>query len=248
MRSHTYFIADLHLGARYIADPRAHERCISDWLLSIASEARTLYMLGDVLDYWYEYREVVPRGFVRFFGALATLADQGVEIVWLKGNHDIWLFDYLSGEIGLQVADGIIDTVIDGRRFVMEHGDGVGRQSRTFRFLRSMFRNRTCQRLYSAIHPRWTVAFAHRWSSHSRLTGREDTSTTLSDTDPLVVFAREYMRDNGPVDYFVFGHRHILVDRTIDGDTRLIVLGDGFRRFTYGDFDGRHFSLKSMNK
>ncbi len=246
MGSNTYFISDLHLGARYIADPRAHERRISDWLLSIADDARRLFMLGDVLDYWYEYREVVPRGFVRFFGALAALADRGVEIVWMKGNHDIWLFDYLSGEIGMKIADGIIDTVIDGHRFVMEHGDGVGHQSRTFRFLRAMFRNRTCQRLYSAIHPRWTVAFAHRWSSHSRLTGHEDTSTTLADTDPLVVFARDYMLTNGPVDYFVFGHRHIVVDRTIGDDTRLIVLGDGFRHFTYGEFDGREFRLKSM--
>ncbi len=98
-RTATYFISDLHLGAGYIPDRIAHERKIVEWLRAIAPTAKTLYLLGDILDYWYEYRTVVPRGYVRFFGALAELADQGTEIVWLKGNHDIWIFDYLPKEI-----------------------------------------------------------------------------------------------------------------------------------------------------
>lgn len=104
----TYFISDLHLGAGYIADPRAHEMKVVGFLRSIAPKASRLYLLGDILDYWWEYRDVVPRGFTRFFGALAELADAGVEIVWFKGNHDIWIFDYLPAEIGLTVHDGIM--------------------------------------------------------------------------------------------------------------------------------------------
>lgn len=246
-RKYTYFISDLHLGASYIPDRKEHERTIVKWLRDIGPTARTLYMLGDILDYWYEYRTVAPRGYVRFFGALAELADRGVEIVWLKGNHDVWIFDYLPSEIGLTVADGILDREIDGRRFVMEHGDGVGEPRRTYRLMRRLFRNKVAQCLYSAIHPRWTVGFAHRWSKHSRLTAKCATpSTELSENDPLVRFAETFTAENGHVDYFVFGHRHLLADHKLPGDSRLIVLGDGFRIMSYGLWDGENFSLRSI--
>ncbi|MBR5745314.1 MAG: metallophosphoesterase, partial [Muribaculaceae bacterium] len=115
-RSTTYFIADLHIGAKYITDPRDHERRVVDFLRSIKDDAKTLYLMGDVLDYWFEYKKVVPRGYIRFFGALAELADAGVEIIWFVGNHDIWLFDYLRDEIGLKVVDGVEIREIDGKR------------------------------------------------------------------------------------------------------------------------------------
>lgn len=245
-RTATYFISDLHLGAGYIPDRIAHERKIVEWLRAIAPTAKTLYLLGDILDYWYEYRTVVPRGYVRFFGALAELADQGTEIVWIKGNHDIWIFDYLPKEIGLTIADGILRREIDGRVFVMEHGDGIGEPRRLYRAMRRLFRNRIAQKLYSAIHPRWTVGFAHRWSRHSRLHSPMKQSTVLEDTDPMVRFADRYQKEHGHVDYFVFGHRHILVDRKTGNGSRLIVLGDGFRLMSYGVWDEDKFELKSM--
>lgn len=246
MRNNTYFISDLHLGAGYISDTHAHERMIVKWLRSIAPTARTIYMLGDVLDYWYEYRYVVPRGFTRFFGAIAELVDAGVEIVWLKGNHDIWIYDYLPAELGITVADGVIERTIDGKRFVMEHGDGVGEPRKLYQIMRRVFRNRFAQVLYSAIHPRWTVGLAHRWSRHSRIHGYSHTEgyTPLPDSDPLVEFARNYnAAHNQPADFFIFGHRHILVDRTIDHESRIIVLGDSFRHLTYGVWNGSEFSM-----
>lgn len=112
-----YFISDMHLGASYFPDRHAHERLVVSFLESIASDADELYMLGDVLDYWFEYRYVVPRGYVRFFGALARLADRGVKIHWFTGNHDIWLFDYLRDEIGIEVVDGYSVRDIFGKRF-----------------------------------------------------------------------------------------------------------------------------------
>lgn len=249
MRTDVYFISDLHLGAGYIAEPRAHERLIADWLLSIAPRAKALYLLGDVMDYWYEYRTVVPRGYVRFLGALARLADQGVEIVWMKGNHDVWIFDYLPSEIGLKVADGVVDTTIDGKRFVMEHGDGVGEPRRSYRLLRSLFRSRTAQRLYAAIHPRWTVGFAHRWSKHSRLNGRPaPADTVLKPDDPLVKFAESYTAANGHVDYFIFGHRHCKVDMNLADGSRLIVLGEAFSMMTYGLWNGRNFTIEKIGQ
>lgn len=245
MRNKTYFISDIHLGAAYIADHRAHEKAIAGWLKKIAPTAARLYLLGDILDYWFEYKEVVPRGYLRFFGALAELADSDVEVVWLKGNHDIWIFDYLPQELGIKVVDGFIDTVIDGKRFVMEHGDGVGESRPSYRRMRSIFRNRICQKLFSAIHPRWTVPFAHRWSSHSRSTGRA--AVDLPQNHRLVNFATDYEKANGHVDYFIFGHLHLVADREITPGTRLVVLGDAFCAMTCGCFDGKEFFIDKID-
>lgn len=156
-RDKIYFISDMHLGATYLGDPLEYERRVVRWLDSIADDAAELYMLGDVLDYWYEYRYVVPRGFTRFFGAVARLADSGVKVTWFIGNHDIWISDYIPRELGVKVVDGYEVVELGCKRFFLSHGDGLGRLPRGFRFIRSMFRNRTCQRLFSAIHPRWTA-------------------------------------------------------------------------------------------
>ena len=248
MRDKTYFISDLHLGAGYIADTYSHQRRIAAWLRSIAPTARRLFLLGDVIDYWYEYRDVVPRGFVRFLGALAELADSGVEITWLKGNHDIWIFDYLPSELGINVADGIITRDLDGKTFVMEHGDGVGEVRGGYRLMRRIFRNRVCQRLYSDIHPRWTVGFAHRWSTHSRATSSYISPSVLPDTDPLVVFANDYLRSGHHADYFIFGHRHTPAERRVgpDGCATLMVLGDAFSHFNYAVWDGNTLRMETI--
>ena len=117
------------------------------FLDSIKDDADVIYLLGDILDYWYEYRYVVPRGFVRFFGKLAELHDRGIRIVWFIGNHDIWIFDYLPSELGVEIVDGYLDEEIDGKHFLMTHGDGIGKLKPSFKLLRRLFRNRVCQRL-----------------------------------------------------------------------------------------------------
>lgn len=248
IRDTTYFISDCHLGASYIANPKEHERIVVDWLLSIEPKAKELYLLGDIIDYWFEYRHVVPRGYTRFFGALARLSDAGVKITWMRGNHDIWLFDYLANEIGLNVADGVIERTIDGKKFVMSHGDGVGRLPLTFRILRGMFRNPILQKLYAGIHPWWTVGFAHRWSAHNREHGHAENLKHLPPNDTYVEFANAYEKANGRVDYFIFGHRHIAIDQSEPNGTRIIILGDAFERYTFGQFDGKEFRLSTMKK
>lgn len=251
MRDKSYFVSDLHLGAPYIADPRAHEARIVRWLESITPSARHLFLLGDVMDYWYEYRTVAPRGHVRFLGALARLADSGCEVVWLKGNHDIWIFDYLPSEIGLTVVDGICRRTLDGKRFVMEHGDGVGSIDGGYRLMRHVFRSRFCQWLYGAIHPRWTIAFAHGWSGKSRKAAPVPSPELVArDMERLERFAAD--NNAGPAasraDYFVFGHLHLPAERTVEpSGARLIVLGDAYRSFSYGMWDGRDFRLLTMD-
>lgn len=242
----TYFLSDLHLGSTYDQMSAQREKRVADFLLSIADTAQEIYLVGDILDYWYEYRTVVPRGYIRFFGALATLADRGVKITWLIGNHDIWLFDYLRNEIGIDVVDGYLLKEIHGRRFFISHGDGLGKLPRGFRCIRAIFRNRFCQILYSAIHPRWTVAFAHRWSSHSRLSGNEEHVFDI-ENDHLAMFANDWQRNHAEekVDWFVFGHRHIVVDKPLQEGGKIMILGDWLSHFTYAVFDGEEMKILS---
>lgn len=241
-----YFISDLHLGTTYDPSSRQREKAVVQFLESIAGDAAELYMVGDILDYWYEYRTVVPRGYVRFFGALASLVDRGVKVTWFIGNHDIWLFDYVRDEIGVTIIDGVLIAELFNKRFFITHGDGVGRLPRGFRFIRSVFRNRVCQKLYAAIHPRWTIPFAHRWSSHSRSTAKPLPPFDIK-SDVLAVFARQWEVDHPDekIDYFVFGHRHLMVNEKLPGtDARVIILGDWLTHFSYGYFDGEKFELK----
>ena len=137
----TYFLSDFHLGARYFDSPLDNERRVVAFLDSIKDSAKEIYLLGDILDYWYEYRYVVPRGFTRFFGKIAELSDLGVKIYWFIGNHDIWIFDYLPSELGVTVVDGPMVKDISGKRFFLDHGDAVGKRKLSFRILRSVFRN-----------------------------------------------------------------------------------------------------------
>lgn len=242
MRHKTYFISDLHLGASYIADPKTHERRVVEFLHSIADDAKRLFLLGDILDYWWEYRTVVPRGFTRFFGALAQLADAGVEITWFKGNHDVWIFDYLPNEIGLTVHDGVLVTELEGKRFLMEHGDGVGKLPWTFRRLRALFRCRIAQKLYAAIHPRWTIGFAHGWSSHSRKTGGYIPKEGVGDS--LVEFAEVYNATHSEkIDYFIFGHQHIVMDKKLNDGAEILILGDWISKFSYAVWDEKDVKI-----
>ena len=238
----TYFISDLHLGATYQSDTRSRERMVVDFLHSIRGKAERLFLVGDILDYWYEYRTVVPRGYVRFFGALAELADAGTKITWFIGNHDIWLFDYLRDELGIEIVDGSLLTEIDGKCFYITHGDAIGTLRPGFKLIRGVFRNRFCQWLYAGIHPRWTVPFALRWSSHSRTTGCESTFDFA--TDPMVDFARRTLVEHPDVNYFVFGHRHVVANQPLADGCQFVILGDWLNNFTYGVFEGGNFVIE----
>lgn len=235
-----YFIADLHLGASYRADEKAIERKVVEFLDSIKADAGEIYLLGDILDYWFEYRHVVPRGYVRFFGKLAELADSGIKITWLIGNHDIWIFDYLPTELGIEVVDGILERDILGTKFCIQHGDAIG-GSRKFRMMRALFRNKTCQKLYSDIHPRWTVGFAYGCSRRSRM----KQSPEIPEDSKLIESIRKWsdtqISEGNPALYYVFGHLHRFYDETLKNGRRLIVMPAWPSKHEYGVFDGSQF-------
>lgn len=232
-----YFLSDLHLGAPYFPDSREAERRVVAFLDSIKEDAEAVYLLGDVLDYWYEYRYVVPRGFVRFFGKLAELTDSGVKVIWLIGNHDIWIFDYIPSELGVKVVDGSLTADIYGKKIYMAHGDGVGHLPVGFRFIRSVFRNKICQKLFAGIHPRWTVPFAYSWSHLSREEGEERGLPDERILEGLKKFVREYHSEHPDIDIFMFGHVHILCREEVEEGCEMIVLGEWLKTFSYAKMD-----------
>lgn len=239
----TYFISDAHLGARYLADPLAAEKRLVRFLREIAPDCHTLYLLGDMLDFWFEFATVVPRGYTRFFGQLAQMADAGIRIVWFTGNHDIWLFDYLRDELGIEVEHGSRVVEICGKRFFLAHGDRVGPQKAGFRFMSWLFRNKVCQRLFASVHPRWTVPLGYGCSSASRGVPRVDPFKSLKE-EPQAIFAERYLRDvDSSINFFVFGHRHVMVDEKLSPTCRLVILGDWILHYSYAVFDENGLKL-----
>ena len=245
-RSKIYFLSDLHLGARYFSDPKQAERDVVAFLTAISADAKEIYLLGDVLDYWYEYRYVVPRGFVRFFGKLAELSDMGIRIIWMKGNHDIWIFDYLPAELGIEIADGTIERDLMGKRFYLAHGDGVGHQPPVFRMMRKLFRNRFAQWLYSGIHPRWTIPFALRWSCGNRSQGA-DTSAANRGAEALQRYAAQHSANHPGTDFYIFGHVHIQSRRRTPSGAEAVTLGGWLGDRDYAVWDGQTLRLENFN-
>lgn len=241
-----YFLSDLHLGAPYFEDSKASERRVVDFLDSIKEEADAVFLLGDILDYWYEYRYVVPRGFVRFFGKLAELSDRGIRIVWYIGNHDIWIFDYLPDELGIEVIDGYSIENIDGHKFLMTHGDGIGKLPTSFKTLRKLFRSKFCQKLFSGIHPRWTVPFAYNWSRHSRKVEGPSDADAKRMMHNILDFSRDYLTKHPDIEYFIYGHLHLFEHISLTEKSSMIVLGEWIARCSYARWDGSVLTLHQL--
>lgn len=247
-----YFITDAHLGSRGVPDNRAQEQKLVRFLDSIKEEASAVYMLGDMFDFWYEYRMVVPRGFTRFLGKVSELTDHGIEVHFFTGNHDIWCGDYLPRECGVILHREPLLTTLCGKRFYIAHGDGMGDPSLSFRLLRGIFHSRLCQTLFSALHPRWGVDFGLAWAKHSRLKhGQEggDPPYLGEDREFLVRYAKDYLKSHPDgVDYFLFGHRHIELDLMLSHTSRLMILGDWITQWTYAVFDGTTLRMENYEE
>ena len=245
-RQNIYFASDLHLGMQPAEESLRRERLFIEWLEEIRRDARELWLLGDVFDYWFEYRKVVPRGFTRFLGTLASLSDDGIEIHLIPGNHDIWVFDYLPSEISLKVHRKNIRREWNKHTFFLGHGDGLHRGDHSYKMLQRIFKNRVIQWFYARIHPNGSMAFAHWWSAKSRLKHGALGRCLGADNEHQVQFAREEYKKDPEIGYFVFGHRHIPYDIRIAENSRVICLGDWIGNFTYGVFDGNEFRLEKF--
>lgn len=244
-----YFASDVHLGAPTIKNHKEHEKIFVSWLDQIKDSASEIYLLGDIFDFWFEYKKVVPRGFTRLFGKLAEICDSGIPVHFFTGNHDVWVFDYLPNETGVKVYRQPLELEMDGKRFFLAHGDGLGNYDKTFKFLKSIFTNKFAQWLFSHIHPNWGIGFATIWSKQSREKNLVSHGSVYlgDDKEWLFLFAKEKLKENH-FDYFVFGHRHIVLDKEIAPNSRIIYLGDWVSKFTYAVWDGEEMKIESFIK
>ena len=218
----TYFVSDVHLGLQ-VNDPAGRERRFCRFLEGLPEDTDALYLMGDIWDLWYEYRDVVPKGYVRVFAVLQALMDRGVKVFFFQGNHDVWTYSYFE-ELGMKRLVQPYVAEIGGRRFCLGHGDGLGPVPSGYRFLRGVFHSRVLQFLFSTLHPWIAFRLGNGWSRHNRLARREEYVFRGAD-EPLCKFAEEFSAGNG-VDYFIFGHYHADVHMTLSSGAELYVLKD----------------------
>jgi len=243
-----YFLSDAHLGSLAIKHGRTQERRLVNFLDQIKHKAAAIYLLGDMFDFWYEFKTVVPKGYTRFLGKLSELTDMGVEIHFFTGNHDIWCKDYLEKECGLIIHKKPLTTEIYGKEFYLAHGDGLGDPDKKFQFLRSLFHNKFLQTLFSAIHPRWSVAFGLKWAERSRLKREDGKEPDYmgEDKEYLVIYTKKYLKTHPDINFFIYGHRHIELDLQLTKTSRVLILGDWINLFTYAVFDGEHLFMEQF--
>lgn len=237
-----YFISDLHLGSPDYQSSREREFLLLQWMDMVAPMAEGIFLMGDVFDYWHEYKYVVPKGFVRFLGKLAELSDRGITLYYFTGNHDIWVYDYLPQEIGLKVYREPTIMTIAGKRFYLAHGDGLGPKDYFFKTIKSLFTNRLLQYLYRHIHPDYTIPFAQAWSERSRKKTKSRAPIAIED-EWLVMHSREILKTQH-IDYFVYGHRHRLHDVWLNPKSRYLNVGDWIKHYSYLVFDGENLERK----
>jgi len=238
-----YFISDIHLGAPALSDNKERELLFAQWLDEIQNDVEELYLMGDVFDFWYEYKKVVPRGFTRILGRIANLTDSGIPVYFFPGNHDLWAFDYFSSELGVTVYHEGIIKEISGKKFFLAHGDGLDAADKGYIFLKKIFTSKTSQWLFSRLHPNFAFKVAHDWSKSTRLAKIDLHEVFDAHNDGMYKFAGDFLK-NESVSYFIFGHRHIPVNTKINEKTSFVLLGDWIKNYTYGVFDGETFELK----
>ena len=241
-----YFLADAHLGSLAIPHQRTQERRLVRFLDSIKHKASAIYLLGDMFDFWNEYKYVVPKGYTRFLGKISELTDMGVEVHYFTGNHDIWTYGYLEKECGVILHTQPETVEIYDKIFFLAHGDGLGDPDAKFKFLRKMFHNRTCQKLLNFVHPWWGMQLGLNWAKHSRLKRADGKEAPFmgENKEYLILFTKEYMKTHSNIDYFIFGHRHIELEMKMSRKTELVILGDWIWQFTYAVFDGEHMFIQ----
>lgn len=238
-----YFLTDAHLGAWALEHRRTQERRVVSFLDKIKHDAAAIYMLGDMFDFWYEYRYVVPKGFTRFLGKISELTDMGIEVHFFTGNHDQWCINYFEEECGMKVHCEPYLIEIMGKEFFMAHGDEFANDWK-YSILRTIFRSPLMRKMFSMLHPRWSIWMGNSWARYSmqqhKIKG--DTPYMGEENESCIKFARQYLQKHDTVDCFIFGHRHCDEDIMLTQRTRCILLGDWINTFAYVVWDGKTIS------
>ena len=243
-----YFLSDFHLGAPDAASSLVREKKIVQFLDTIKKDASVIFIVGDLFDFWYEYKKVVPKGYVRILGKIAEITDAGIPIHFFVGNHDMWMKDYFQTELNTAVYFEPATFTFNEKRFLIGHGDGLGPGDEGYKFIKKIFRNPICQWLFGILPPRLGIGLADFFSKKSRAkTGNTNEIFLGEEKEWLVVYAKEILQKEH-YDYFIFGHRHLPLDIMLNEKSKYINLGDWIKYFTYAVFDGEKLSLEYYKK
>lgn len=238
-----YFASDFHLGIAGRLSAKERERQIVRWLDQIKADASVIFLLGDLFEFWFEYKKVVPRGYIRFLGKLAELRDAGIPIYVFTGNHDMWLFDYFPEELGIPILRKSVRLQINDKQLMIGHGDGLGPGDHGYKRLKKIFANPFCQWAFARLHPNFGIRLAWFFSGKSRAAQLEEQVYLGPEKEWLIQYSERKL-SLAATDFFVFGHRHLPIDYTLsNGTSRYINLGEWINNHSYAVFDGTEMSL-----
>lgn len=243
-----YFASDQHLGAPTSEKSKEREKKLVRWLDIVKEDAEAIFLLGDLFDFWFEYKTVVPKGFVRVLGKLAEIKDSGIPIYFFVGNHDLWMNDYFEKELGIPVYHEPKEFVFSGKTFLIGHGDGLGPGDNGYKRMKKVFTNPFCKWLFRWLHPDLGVRLAQHFSVKSKLiSGEEDVLYLGEEKENLIQYCKQVLATKH-YDYFVFGHRHLPMKLSLEKNSEYINLGDWISYFTYGVFDGGCLEIASFKE
>jgi UDP-2,3-diacylglucosamine hydrolase len=241
-----YFASDFHLGAPDFKSSLEREKLICKWMDEIKPSCTILFLVGDIFDFWFEYNQAIPKGFIRLQGKIAEFTDAGITVHLFTGNHDMWIFDYLPKELGLTLHREPCEFIFDSKRFLIGHGDGLGPGDFKYKFLKKIFSSTICQWLFGRLHPNLGIGLANYFSKSSRKSnGSSDEIFLGNEGEWLVQYCKEITKTKS-YDYFVFGHRHLPLEIEIAPNSTYINLGDWIKYFTYGEFSDGKMKLKKL--
>jgi UDP-2,3-diacylglucosamine hydrolase len=242
-----YFASDFHLGVPDYASSLIREKRIIAWLDSIKHDAHSIYLLGDIFDFWFEYKYTIPKGYIRLLGKLAEIRDSGIPVIFFTGNHDMWMFDYFPKELDIPVYREPILLEVGNQRLLIGHGDGLGPGDTTYKFLKKVFNSKTCQWFFARIHPNLGLAIAHAWSRKSRITNQlKEEKFQGEEGEFLWVYCKE-LEQRQHHDFYIFGHRHLPLTLKVNEHSTYINLGEWVNFNTFAEYDGTNVVLKTYN-
>jgi UDP-2,3-diacylglucosamine hydrolase len=238
-----YFASDFHLGVPDQERSLAREKKIIRWLDHISPDAQAIFLLGDIFDFWFEYRHAIPKGYTRLLGKLAELTDRGIPVTFFTGNHDMWMFDYFPRELNIPVMREPLSVEMGGKKFFLGHGDGLGPGDHSHKLLKKVFANKVCQTMFGMVHPNIGIGVATFWSRKSRISNTQKEEVFMGDQEWLLSFCRDTQKQD-PHDFYIFGHRHLPLDVPVGPSGRYINLGEWVNFCSYAEYDGHEVKLR----
>ena len=241
-----YFASDFHLGVPDLKSSLAREKRIIAWLDTVKHDAHSIYLLGDIFDFWFEYKHTIPKGFIRLQGKLAELRDAGMPIFIFTGNHDMWLFDYFEKELGIVIYRKPQELTVNSKKLLIGHGDGLGSGDTLYKFQKKFFDSKLCQWLFARLHPNLGIGIARVWSKHSRIANTKREEKFQGEENEFLLTYCKDLEKTQHHDFYIFGHRHLPLDLKVADNSRYINLGEWVHFNTYAEFDGQIVALKTF--